>query len=77
MGGRFVFIPDHAEVRDVEHVEHVELFTMVKDDMDDGRTDNYPYGWDEAAFEAYWGYDDDQDPCEDDCEADPDEDWHP
>ena len=45
--------------------------------MDDGRTDNYPYGWDEAAFEAFGGYDDDQDPCEDDCEADPDEDWHP
>lgn len=26
--------------------------------MDDGRYDNLPYGWDEEAFEMYWGDDD-------------------
>lgn len=35
--------------------------------MEDGRTDNHPYGWDEAAFEAYWGGDDDDsEPCDED-----------
>jgi len=29
--------------------------------MDDGRWDNLPYGWDEDAFEAYWGYDGEED----------------
>ena len=29
--------------------------------MDDGRWDNLPYGFDEDAFEAYWGYDGEED----------------
>lgn len=29
--------------------------------MDDGRYDNLPYGWDEEAFEDYWGNDDVED----------------
>lgn len=29
--------------------------------MDDGRYDNLPYGWDEEAFERYWGDDDEED----------------
>lgn len=33
--------------------------------MDDGRYDNLPYGWDEEAFERYWGEDDEEEEPED------------
>lgn len=39
--------------------------------MEDGRYDNLPYGWDEEAFERYWGEDDGDDGGEDEDEEEP------
>lgn len=39
--------------------------------MEDGRYDNLPYGWDEEAFERYWGEDDDGGEDEDEEEPPP------